>query len=103
MVCEEHWLGGLDMRRAGQDGLTVALGESDERLFEPEQRRVERIDRAPRPEPQVRRDLIVARAAGVELAGQRTGLRRERRLDVHVDVLERLVPVEPALRDVRGE
>src|SRR6185369_14329262 len=52
------------------------------------------------PEPEVRRDLVVARSAGVELPGDRPDPPDERRLDVHVDVLEARVPHDRAGLDV---
>ena len=87
----------------GQDGRAVALGEVDERPLEVEQGDVELVDRPARPEPQVGGDLVVARAAGVEPPGERPDLLGQRRLDVHVDVLERPVPREPARGDVLGQ
>ena len=44
-------------------------------------------------------DLVVARAAGVELAGQRPDLLAEQALDRHVDVLVGLLEFEAALAD----
>ena len=100
---EEHRLGWLDVGRTGQHRAAVAFGESDERPFEGDERRIERVDRSPRPEPQIRGDLVVARPSGVEPPGQRPDLGRERRLEVHVDVLEGRVPGEDAGRDVVGQ
>ena len=54
--------------------------------------RVEAVDRPARPEPQVGGDLVVARAAGVEPAGDRPDPLGQRRLEVQVDVLERPGP-----------
>ena len=59
----------MRVARHRRRGLGVApLGE---RLGELEDRRVEGVEGVPEPEPQVRRDLVVARAAGVELARER--------------------------------
>ena len=76
VVGEQDRLGGLDVGRPGHDGLAVALGQPDEGTLESEDRGVEPVDRATQPEPQVRRDLVVARPAGVELAGERPDPRR---------------------------
>ena len=103
VVGEQHGLGRLDVGRAGQDGVALALGEADQRALEGEMRRIEAIDRPARPEPQVRGDLVVARTAGVEPAGDRPDPLGERGLEVQVDVLERRVPLEPTGRHVLGE
>ena len=66
-------------------------------------RRVEPVDRPAQPEPEVRRDLVVPRAAGVELAGDRPDPLDQRRLDVHVDVLEGRVPRDLARLDVPAQ
>ena len=50
------------------------------------------IDRATQPQPQVRGHLVVARPPRVEPPGQRADPLPKRRLEVHVDVLERRVP-----------
>ena len=69
---QQHRLGGLDVGRARQHGVPVALGQVDERPLEADDRRVQPVHGAARPQPQVRGDLVVARAAGVELAADRT-------------------------------
>ena len=51
----------------------------------------------------VGRDLVVARAAGVELARERPDLVLEQALDRHVDVLVGLLEFEPALADPRPD
>ena len=57
-----------------------------------DERRVEPVDRPAGPEPEIRRDLVVPRAAGVELAGDRPEPLGQGGLEVEVDVLERRVP-----------
>ena len=91
---EQDRLGRLDVGGPGQDRVAVALGELDERPLEVEDGRVETVDRPAGPQSQVRGDLVVPRAAGVELAGDRADPLGQRRLEVHVDVLEGRVPVE---------
>ena len=93
MMREEHRLGRLDVGRAGQDGRAVPFREVDERSFEVDERGVQSIDRAAQPESKVRRHLVVARPPGMELASDRADPGGERALEVHVDVLERRVPV----------
>ena len=84
----------------GQDRLAVALREADERPLHVEDRGVQPVDRPAQPETKVRGDLVVPRPSGVELAGDRPDARDQRRLDVHVDVLERRVPGDLARLDV---
>src|SRR3989304_4407711 len=60
--------------------------------------------RAPAPppqrEPRVQRDLVVGRAARVELRGHRSQPLPQGRLEVEMDILERRIPGEPARRDL---
>ena len=103
---EQDRLGRLDVGRPRQDRLALALGQLDERPLEDEGGSVQAVDRPARPEPQVRRDLVVARPAGVELARDRSDPRRQCGLEVHVDVLEGRIPVDAAGGDIlrqRGE
>ena len=103
MVREQDGLGGLDVRRAGQDRVAVAFGQADQRALERDERGVEPVDRAAQPQAQVRGDLVVPRAAGVELAGHRPDPLGQGHLEVQVDVLELGVPLDGARRDVLGE
>ena len=52
------------------------------------------------PEPEVGRDLVVAAAAGVELAADVADPLDERPLDVHVDVFELVAELESAAGDL---
>ena len=103
MMREQDRLGRLDVGRAGQDRGPLAFRKCDQGPLEREQREIEVVDRPTRPEAQVRRDLVVARTPGVELAGQRPDLLEEGRLHVHVDILEGGVPVERPGRRVARE
>ncbi len=100
---EQHGLRGLDVGRPGQDRGALTLGQADERPLEVEQRPVQPIDRAPEPEPQVGRDLVVARAPGVQLSGHGADAVGQGRFEVEVDVLERGVPIDRAGGDRLGE
>ena len=100
---EQDRLCRLDVGRARQHGRPVALGEGDERPFEVEQGEEEIVDRPARPQSKVGGDLVVARSTRMESAGERPDLPGQRRLDVHVDVLERPVPLEPARSEVLRE
>ena len=100
VVCEQDRLRGLHVGVAGHDRRLVAAGEPDERPLELDDRRIQISGPALHPEAQVGRDLVVARAAGVELARGGADARRQRHLDVEVDVLEGRVPGERAGPDV---
>ena len=60
------------------------------------------VDLVADPEPQVGRDLVVAAAAGVELAADVADAVDERPLDVHVDVFQLLAELEAAGGDFAG-
>ena len=99
VVAEVDRLGALEVGVAGHRPVAVALGEAED----PAHHRAAELDRAQRvrldDHRDVGRDLVVARAAGVELAGQRPDLGLEQALDRHVDVLVGLLEFEPALAD----
>ena len=59
-------------------------------------RGVEAVDRAAHPQPEIGRDLVVARARRVQPPGRRADQLGEPRLDVEVDVLVRLAEDEGA-------
>ena len=60
---------------------------------------IERVDRVAHPEAEVDRDLVVARAGGVQPAGGGADDLGEPALDVHMDVLERAREGEGARLD----
>ncbi len=88
VVGQQHRLGALQVRVAGHRRLAVLLGLGDERALHVHQSRVHVVEDVPEIEPLVQRDLIVAGAAGVELAAHRPRQLDEAALHVHVDVLE---------------
>src|SRR5206468_13021261 len=93
---EENGLGALGVRVARRDGAPVARREGDERLLEPPDRAVERVALGAQPEAKVERHLVVAAAAGVQLAAERPEELHEPPLDRHVDVLVRGEKAEAA-------
>ncbi len=99
-MAEENRLRGLRVRRARHDCVAFALGEPDEGLLEREQGAIQPVDRAACPEAEVRRDLVVPRAARVELPGNRPQPLDQRGLEVQMDVLEARVPAQLAALDV---
>ena len=58
------------------------------------------VDRVAHPEPEIGRDLVVARARGVQPPGGRPDQLGEPALDIHVDVLERALEGELAGLDL---
>ena len=60
------------------------------------------VDFVADPEPQVGRNLVVAAAAGVELAADVADPLDQRPLDVHVDVFQLLAELEAAGGDLAG-
>ena len=99
VVAEVDRLGALQVGVAGHRPVAVALGQ----LEQAPHRRPGQLDRPQRvrlhDHRHVGRDLVVARAAGVELAGQRADLLAEQPLDRHVDVLVGLLELEAVLPD----
>ena len=94
VVADVDGLGALQVGVAGHRPVAVGLGE----LEQARHRRPGQLDRLQRVHldrhRDVGRDLVVARAAGVELAGERADLLAEQALDRHVDVLVGLVELE---------
>ena len=100
---EEHGLCRLDVGRTGQNSVVLALGEVDERTLEAEDGDIDLVGRPAQPETQICRDLVVAGASRVELAGHRPHAFGERGLEVEVHVLELGVPLERSRLDVGAE
>jgi hypothetical protein len=73
-------------------GITLSACSSaraSKRVLQRAQRRLGLIDRVAHPEAEIGRDLVVARARGVEPARRRPDRGRPAALGEHVDVLER--------------
>ena len=75
------------MRIAGEQHGDTVLRPRDERASQRGDLAVDLIDRLERPEPQIGRHLVVARAAGVELAGDRPHFGVQQALDQSMHVL----------------
>ena len=101
MVAERHRLRGLEMGEAGHHAVGMLLGTADQGALQRSQPLVDRIDRAPHPEPEIGRHLVVARAGGVQPTGGGADQLGEPMLDMHVDVLERRI-LGDALRLIFG-
>ena len=100
VVAERHRLGDLQMREAGHHGIGMRLGLVDQRRLQVAQRCVDAVDRVAHPQPEIGRDLVVARARGVQPPGRRPDQLGEPRLDVEVDVLVGLAEDEGAALDL---
>ena len=94
MMAEGHRLGDLEMGEARHHRRGFGLGAVDQRLLQVAHRRVEAVDRGAQPQPQIGRDLVVARARGVKPPGGRPDQLGEPRLDIQVDVFVRLAEDE---------
>ena len=99
MVAEGHRLRRLQMGEARHHRAGVGERLLGQRPLQVGDLRVERVDRVAHPEPEIERDLVVARARGVQPPGIRADDLGQPRLDVHVDVFERAREREAAALD----
>jgi hypothetical protein len=100
MMAERHRLRGLQMGEAGHRIGGVLGGALGQRAHQVGELRVEAVDRVAHPQAEIGRHLVVAAARGVQpLAGLADALGQPR-LDVHVDVFERLGERERAALDL---
>ena len=72
----------------------------DQRLLERRERRIGLVDGVADIEPEVGRDLVVARARGVQPPGGGPDQLAEPALDIHMNVLERALEIEGTLADL---
>src|SRR5262249_35049202 len=93
----------LEVRVAGQDDVAVSLGGVEQRRLQVEQKTVHPIDGVARPQPDVGDDLVVAAAAGVQLAADVAEFLDEGAFDVRVDVFEFDGEGEVAALDAAGD
>jgi hypothetical protein len=103
LVGEEHRLGVLQVGHAGGRDVPVPLGEADQRVLQGRQLADQGADVVAQVQPQVGGDLVVAAAAGAQLAAQRAQLLRQPALERLVDVLVGLDRTEGARRHLGGE
>src|SRR5216684_6465185 len=74
----------------------MLFGEIERRGLQRAKKRTDFADRRLDVKPQIERDLIIAAAGSVQLCSGRADSFRERGLDIHVYILERLVPLKLA-------
>src|SRR5690242_7150829 len=87
MVTESHRLPDLKMGEAGHDRGAVLFRLCDQRCLKRHDLAVEPVDRVTYPQPEVRRDLIVARARSVQPPRWRADHLGKPRLDIEMDIL----------------
>ena len=95
MMAERHRLRGLQMGEARHHGVGVLERLFGERALIGGERRIDLVDRVAHPQPEIGRNLIVARARGMQPPGRRPDQFGKPALDIHMDVLER--PLEREL------
>ncbi len=100
MVPERHRLRGLQMREARHHGSGMFQRPLHQRTLERGQCRIGLIDGVADIEPEIGRDLIVARTRGVQPSRSRPDQLAKPALDIHVNVLERALEIERSLADL---
>ena len=100
MVPERHRLRALQMGEAWHHGRGVLQRLCGERALVGGERRVDRVDGVAHPEPEIGRDLIVARARRMQPPRGRADQIAEPALDIHMNVLERALEGELAGLDL---
>ena len=98
-MAEGHRLRALQVGEARHDAVGMLERARGQRLLQFADLADKLIHRVADPEPEIHRDLVVARARGVQPPGNGTDVGGEPRLDVHVDVLERALEGEAAALD----
>ena len=88
-MAEGDRLGRLEMGEARHHHAGAVERAGGERLLQLRDLDDQRVDRVAHPEAEIDRDLVVARARGVQPAGRRADDLGEPALDVHMDVFER--------------
>ena len=103
VVAERHRLCRLEMRVAGHHRVGVLFGPVDQDTLKRPQPAIEAVEGIAHPQPEVGGDLVVAAAGGVQSAGHRPDPLGQRRLHIHVNVLQRRLEHQPARCDVLGD
>jgi hypothetical protein len=99
-MAERHRLCGLQMREARHHGRGMLQRLLGQRLLVVGEQSVDVVDPRPHPEPEIGRDLIVARARGVQPSGRGADQFGQPRLDIHMNVLELPLELELARADL---
>src|SRR3546814_18029362 len=88
MMAERHRLRDLQVREAGHDAARMFVGARQQRRLDRLQARIDTLARGAGPQAEIGRDLIVARARGVEAPGGFADQLLPARFPGPVDVLE---------------
>ena len=99
MMAERDGLRGLQMGEARHHGRGMFQRAAGQGMLEGGQRRIRLVDRVAHIEPEIGRDLVVARARGVQPPRGRPDQFGKPALDIHMDVFERALELERALAD----
>ncbi len=103
MVPQRYRLGDLEMGEAGHHPIGIRRGLIDQRRLQIPHRRIDALDRAAYPEAEIGRDLVVARARGVQAPGNGADQLGKPRLDVEVDVFVRLAEHKGTTLDLAAD
>ena len=87
-MAEGDGLRRLQMGEARHDGRGIFVGAIDQRGLQVGEHRLQAIDRVAHPQPDIERDLVVARARRVQAPAGRADQVGQPALDVEMDVLE---------------
>jgi len=98
-MAEGHRLRGLHMREARHHRCGVLECFLGERDLVGGERGIERVDGVAHPQPEVGRNLVVARARRVQPSRRRADHVGEPALDIHMNVLERTLERELSVLD----
>ncbi len=99
-MAERHGLRGLQMGEAGHDGAGMLQCPLHQRVLERGECGIQLVDDVADIEAEIGRDLVVARARGVQAPGGRPDQFAKPALDVHMDVFERALEIERSLADL---
>ncbi len=99
-MAEGHRLRGLQVRETRHHGRRMFERLLGERALISGERGIDAVDCIAHEQPEVGRDLIVARARRVQPAGGRTDQFAEPALDIHMNVLQRAFELEFARFDL---
>jgi hypothetical protein len=102
-MAERHRLRDLEVREAGHDAVRMFLGARDQRRLDRLQPGIDARAGGAHPQAEIGRDLVVARARGVEAPGGLANDLLEPRFDGHVDVFEREVDGHAVRRELAGD